>query len=115
MPNWDFFRRRRRLEVDKWLKAVKVESYDDFCKTLHALGVMPPSIEVYETYRPRPKPEPKPKPEPVATPEPEPEPKPKPKKARKAAPKKPRNSRKAAKLSVVDGDAIVNDENGSND
>lgn len=59
MIKWDFFRRRRRLDIDVWMNSSKIESYDDFCRVLQTLGVAAPGIDEYEVYKPKPKPKPK--------------------------------------------------------
>lgn len=94
MIKWDFFRRRRRLDIDAWMSSSKIESYDDFCRVLQSLGVVTPGIDEYEVYKPKPIPELKPKPKP----------KPKPKtRTRKKQP------------AIIDGDSVINDEASSDD
>jgi hypothetical protein len=54
MVSWEYFRRRRKLDVLTWLKNSNVTSYDTFCAVLQGLGVRPPDESVYREYVPKP-------------------------------------------------------------
>jgi len=45
MLSWNYFCRRKRLNVDAWLDANKLTTYAIFSKHLRGLGVEPPSFE----------------------------------------------------------------------
>lgn len=48
MVDWSFFRNKRRLDVTQWLVKLNLLTYTDFSKALLALGVKPPSEDIYK-------------------------------------------------------------------
>jgi len=54
MASWEFFNRKRRLDIPTWIKNMGIQSYDDFCRVLKDLGVVPPPEAVYLSYVPKP-------------------------------------------------------------
>ena len=49
MVDWSFFRNKRRLDVTQWLVKLNLLTYTDFSKALLALGVNPPSEDIYNS------------------------------------------------------------------
>ena len=45
MLNWDYYHRRKRLNVDSWLAGNGITSYGEFCKFLLGIGVQPPPAD----------------------------------------------------------------------
>lgn len=41
--NWDYYRQRRALDVCGWSDHLKIKTYEDMCKYLLGIGVIPPS------------------------------------------------------------------------
>lgn len=43
MPiSWEYYAKRRRIQVDAWVKKMKFKSYDDFLKHLSDEDIRPP-------------------------------------------------------------------------
>ena len=72
MLSWDYYRKRKRLKIEPWLKANGIDSYEKFCKILHHVGIKPPLLcnapaSLREEFKrrkrvtPKAQPEPKPK------------------------------------------------------
>jgi len=56
MVDWEFFRRKRRIDVAMWMERCGITSYKKFCQVLASLGVRAPERSVYNKHLPKVKP-----------------------------------------------------------
>jgi hypothetical protein len=49
---WETFKNLRKLNVEKWLVNRGITSYDLLVEKLKIVNVMPPSLEVYNSFKP---------------------------------------------------------------
>lgn len=52
MVSWEFFQRKRKIDVQSWIARTGIKTYADFCQVLTSLGVSIPSEDVFMEYVP---------------------------------------------------------------
>ena len=50
---WEYYKRRRNVNFEAFLKGRNIETYEQLCETLHKMGIMAPKKEEFEEARPK--------------------------------------------------------------
>ena len=48
---WEYYKRRRNVNFEAFLKGRNIETYEQLCETLHKMGIMAPKKEEFEEAR----------------------------------------------------------------
>jgi len=50
---WEYYKRRRNVNFEAFLKGRNIETYEQLCETLHKMGIMAPSQAEFEEAKPK--------------------------------------------------------------
>lgn len=57
--SWNFYVKRRRIDVEKFVKSKDCKTYDEFCNVLNQRDIIPPLEKEVSTYFVKPPPKPR--------------------------------------------------------
>ena len=53
MVTWEYYKKRRNVNFEAFLKGRNIETYEHFCETLQKLGIIAPSQQEFEDGKPK--------------------------------------------------------------